>query len=68
MSLVALGHNGGSPFLGAGGTFRVPVPGGRTELTDLSRLGTTRGGAYVFLPNPARRGGPTTERDPVNSP
>ncbi len=39
------------PFLGAGGTFRVPVPGGRTELTDLPRLVTTRGGAYVFLPS-----------------
>ncbi|HZH23121.1 MAG TPA: hypothetical protein VEZ18_23300 [Geodermatophilus sp.] len=39
------------PFLGGGGTFRVPVPGGRTELTDLPRLVTTRGGAYVFLPS-----------------
>lgn len=39
------------PFLGAGGSFRVPVAGGRTELTDLPRLVTTRGGAYVFLPS-----------------
>ncbi len=39
------------PFLGAGGTLRLPVPGGHTELTDLPRLVTTRGGAYVFLPS-----------------
>lgn len=44
-------HGTQDPFLGAGGTFRVPVPGGRTELTDLPRLVTTRGGAYVFLPS-----------------
>ena len=32
---------------------RLPVPGpmGRTLLTDLPRLVTTRGGAYCFLPS-----------------
>lgn len=43
------------PLLGAGdgaaGTFSVPAPGGRTVLTDLPRLVTTRGGAYCFLPS-----------------
>ena len=45
------------PFLGtgagegAGGTFRFRAPGGRAELTDLPRLVTTRGCAYVFLPS-----------------
>ena len=42
------------PFLSTGdgaGTFRVPVPGGRSELTGLPRLVTTRGGAYCFIPS-----------------
>jgi hypothetical protein len=43
------------PLIGAGdgadGTFPVPVPGGRTVLTDLPRLVTTRGGAYCFVPS-----------------
>ena len=42
------------PLLGAGegpGTLPVPGPGGRTVLTDLPQLVTTRGGAYCFLPS-----------------
>jgi deferrochelatase/peroxidase EfeB len=43
------------PFLGgregAAATFRLPAPGGRSELTGLPRLVTTRGGAYCFLPS-----------------
>jgi Dyp-type peroxidase family len=43
------------PLLGAregtDGTLPVPGPGGRTVLTDLPRLVTTRGGAYCFLPS-----------------
>jgi Dyp-type peroxidase family len=43
------------PLLGAGdgadGTLSVPGPGGRTVLTDLPRLVTTRGGAYCFVPS-----------------
>ncbi|MGY1709826.1 Dyp-type peroxidase [Geodermatophilus sp. SYSU D00758] len=41
------------PFLGteAGGSLTVPTPGGRTVLTDLPRLVTTRGGAYCFVPS-----------------
>lgn len=43
------------PLLGAGegADGRLPVPGpmGRTVLTDLPRLVTTRGGAYCFLPS-----------------
>ena len=43
------------PFLstqdGATGTFRLPVPGGRAELTGLPRVVTTRGGAYCFIPS-----------------
>ncbi|PRY50145.1 Dyp-type peroxidase family [Geodermatophilus tzadiensis] len=39
------------PFLGAGGTLPLATPGGgRTALTDLPRLVTTRGGAYCFVP------------------
>jgi deferrochelatase/peroxidase EfeB len=43
--------NGAGTGDGAGGTFPLPVPGGRTALTDLPRLVTTRGGAYCFLPS-----------------
>ena len=43
------------PFLGAGagaaGTLPLAVPGGRTALTGLPRLVTTRGSAYCFLPS-----------------
>ncbi|MGK5110686.1 MULTISPECIES: Dyp-type peroxidase [unclassified Geodermatophilus] len=39
------------PLLGAGGTLPLAVPGGRSALTDLPRLVTTRGGAYLFLPS-----------------
>jgi deferrochelatase/peroxidase EfeB len=43
------------PFLGgregAAAAFRLPAPGGRSELTGLPRLVTTRGGAYCFLPS-----------------
>lgn len=45
------------PFLGAGagdgsgGRFRFRTAAGQAELTDLPRLVTTRGGAYVFLPS-----------------
>ncbi len=40
------------PFLGAGGALPLATPGGgRTELTDLPRLVTTRGGAYCFVPS-----------------
>ena len=43
------------PFLatrdGAVNSFRLPVPGGRTELTGLPRVVTTRGGAYCFIPS-----------------
>ncbi|MFD2091513.1 Dyp-type peroxidase [Blastococcus deserti] len=43
------------PIIGANddgaGTFSIPGPGGRTVLTDLPRLVTTRGGAYFFLPS-----------------
>jgi deferrochelatase/peroxidase EfeB len=39
------------PFLGAGGTLPLAAPGGRSALTDLPRLVTTRGGAYCFLPS-----------------
>jgi Dyp-type peroxidase family len=39
------------PFLGAGGTLPLASPHGRTALTDLPRLVTTRGGAYCFLPS-----------------
>jgi len=36
---------------GSAGTFPVPGPAGRTVLTDLPRLVTTRGGAYCFVPS-----------------
>jgi deferrochelatase/peroxidase EfeB len=36
---------------GAGGTLPLAVPGGRTALTGLPRLVTTRGSAYCFLPS-----------------
>ena len=40
------------PFLGAGGTLPLASPGGgRSGLTDLPRLVTTRGGAYCFVPS-----------------
>ncbi|SDD48297.1 deferrochelatase/peroxidase EfeB [Geodermatophilus telluris] len=40
------------PFLGAGGTLPLAIPGGgRTALTGLPRLVTTRGGAYCFVPS-----------------
>lgn len=41
------------PFLGTGaeGTLTVPHAGGRSVLTGLPRLVTTRGGAYCFLPS-----------------
>jgi deferrochelatase/peroxidase EfeB len=43
------------PITGAqeetGGTFALPLPGRREELTGLPRLVTTRGGAYTFIPS-----------------
>jgi hypothetical protein len=36
---------------GAGGTLPLALPGGRTALTGLPRLVTTRGSAYCFLPS-----------------
>jgi deferrochelatase/peroxidase EfeB len=43
------------PIIGANddaaGTFPIPAAGGRTVLTGIPRLVTTRGGAYLFLPS-----------------
>jgi deferrochelatase/peroxidase EfeB len=39
------------PFLGVGGTLPLASSDGRTALTGLPRLVTTRGGAYCFLPS-----------------